>query len=322
MHVMEKVEGENETYVTQFILLGFEIHAELQPLLFLLFLVIYIVTMAGNILIIALFVTDQHLHTTMYFFLGNLSYLEISFTSIILPRVLVSLLTGDGNISVTGCITQFYFLSLFVGDECYLLALMSYDWYLAIRKPLHYTALMNVRICLQLAAVSWMSGFMIITIVTCLMSQLHFCDPNEINYFLCDFTPVIKLSCTDTSLITLVTFIFSSIYTLPLFLLTPTSYICIISTILRIPSTTGRRKAFFTCYSHLTVVTIYYGTLIIFYMLPDTDTLRDLNKVFSLFYTVLTSLVNPLIYSLRNKEVKVALRKVISKYMALIEIET
>uniref|UniRef100_A0A674JBP9 Olfactory receptor n=1 Tax=Terrapene triunguis TaxID=2587831 RepID=A0A674JBP9_9SAUR len=314
---MEKGEGENETYITQFILLGFGNHAELQPLLFLLFLVIYIVTMAGNILIIALVVTDQHLHTPMYFFLGNLSCLETSFTSTILPRVLDSLLTGDRNISVTGCITQFYFLGLYVGVECYLLALMSYDRYLAICKPLHYPGLMNGRICQQLAAVSWMSGFMIITIVTCLMSQLHFCGPNEINHFLCDFTPVIKLSCSDTSLIILVTFIFSSIYTLPLFLLTLASYICIISTILRIPSTTGRRKAFSTCSSHLIVVTIYYGTLIIVYMFPVTDTLRDLNKVFSLFYTVLTPLANPLIYSLRNKEVKAALRKVISKCMEL-----
>ncbi|XP_050773575.1 olfactory receptor 1020-like [Gopherus flavomarginatus] len=321
MDVMEKEEGKNEIYITEFILLGFGNHVELQPLLFLLFLVIYIATMAGNIIIITLVVTDQHLHTPMYFFLGNLSCLETSFTSTILPRVLASLLTGDRNISVTGCITQFHFLGLFLGVECYLLALMSYDWYLAICKPLHYTGLMNSKICLQLAAVSWMSGFMIITIVTCLMSQLHFCGPNEINHFLCDFTPVIKLSCTDTSLITLVTFIFSSIYTLPLFLLTLASYICIISTILRIPSTIGRRKAFSTCSSHLILVTIYYGTLIIVYMFPDTDTLRDLNKVFSLFYTVLTPLVNPLIYSLRNKEVKVALRKVISKYMELIEIE-
>ncbi|XP_044840970.1 olfactory receptor 1020-like [Mauremys mutica] len=321
MHVMEKAEGENETYITEFILLGFGNHTELQPLLFLLFLVIYLVTMAGNILIMALVVTDRHLHTPMYFFLGNLSCLETCYTSTILPRILASLLTRDRNISVTGCITQFHFLGLFVGVECYLLALMSYDRYLAICKPLHYTGLMNGRICLQLAAVSWMSGFMIITIVTCLMSQLHFCGPNEINHFLCDFTPVIKLSCSDTSLIILVTFIFSSICTLPPFLLTLASYICIISTILRIPSTTGKRKAFSTCSSHLIVVTIYYGTLIIVYMLPDADTLRDLNKVFSLFYTVLTPLANPLIYSLRNKEVKAALRKVISKCMELIEIE-
>ncbi|KAM7150847.1 olfactory receptor 5AP2-like [Macrochelys suwanniensis] len=318
---MEKGEGKNETYITQLILLGFGNHAELQPLLFLLFLVIYTVTMAGNILIIALVVADQHLHIPMYFFLGNLSCLETCYSSTILPRLLASLLTGDRNIFVTGCITQFYFLSLFVGVECYLLALMSYDRYLAICKPLHYAALMNGRICLKLAAVSWMSGFMATAIITCLMSQLHFCGPNEINHFFCDFTPVIKLSCSDTSLITLVSFTLSSIYTLPPFLLTLASYSCIISTILRILSTTGRRKAFSTCSSHLFVVTIYYGTLIIVYMLPDTDTLRDFNKVFSLFYTVLTPLANPLIYSLRNKEVKVALRKVINKCMELIEIE-
>ncbi|XP_044840976.1 olfactory receptor 5-like [Mauremys mutica] len=257
----------------------------------------------------------------MYFFLGNLSCLETSLSSTILPRVLASLLTGDRNISVTFCITQFYFLGLLVGVEYYLLALMSYHRYLAICKPLHYTALMNGRICLQLAAVSWMNGFIIVTIITCLMSQLHFCGPNEINHFLCDFTPVIKLSCSDTSLITLVSFILSFISTLPPFLLTLMSYVFIISTILRIPSTTGRRKAFSSCSSHLIVVTIYYRTLIIVYTLPHTDTLRDLNKVFSLFYTVLTPLANPLIYSLRNKEVKAALRKVICKCMELIVIE-
>uniref|UniRef100_A0A8C4WQ93 Olfactory receptor n=1 Tax=Gopherus evgoodei TaxID=1825980 RepID=A0A8C4WQ93_9SAUR len=306
---MVNTKWRNQTSITEFVLLGFGSLQELQTPLFLLFLVIYIVTMAGNILIIALILTDKNLHTPMYFFLGNLSCLETCYTSTILPRMLVGLLTRDRTISIAGCFVQYYFFGCLAGSECYLLAAMSYDRYLAICKPLHYTMMMN--------AVSWMSGFMIITIVTCLMSQLHFCGPNEINHFLCDFTPVIKLSCTDTSLITLVTFILSSIYTLPLFLLTLASYICIISIILRIPSTTGRRKAFSTCSSHLIVVTIYYGTLIIVYMFPDTDTLRDLNKVFSLFYTVLTPLVNPLIYSLRNKEVKVALRKVISNVWSL-----
>uniref|UniRef100_A0A8C4WI49 Olfactory receptor n=1 Tax=Gopherus evgoodei TaxID=1825980 RepID=A0A8C4WI49_9SAUR len=305
---MVNTKWRNQTSITEFVLLGFRSFQELKTPLFLLFLVIYIVTMAGNVLIIALILTDKNLHTPMYF-LGNLSCLETCYTSTILPRMLASLLTRDRTISIAGCLVQYYFFGCLAGSECYLLAAMSYDRYLAICKPLHYTMMMN--------AVSWMSGFMIITIVTCLMSQLHFCGPNEINHFLCDFTPVIKLSCTDTSLITLVTFILSSIYTLPLFLLTLASYICIISTILRIPSTTGRRKAFSTCSSHLIVVTIYYGTLIIVYMFPDTDTLRDLNKVFSLFYTVLTPLVNPLIYSLRNKEVKVALRKVISNVWSL-----
>ncbi|XP_024056584.1 olfactory receptor 11A1-like [Terrapene carolina triunguis] len=318
---MEKGEGNNQTYVTEFNLLGFGNFSELQILLFLLFLVIYIVTVAGNILIMVLVVTDQHLHTPMYFLLGNLSCLETCYSSTILPRVLASLLTGDRTISVSGCITQFYFFGVLVASECYLLSVMSYDRYLAICKPLHYMVLMNGRICLQLATVSWMGGFMATTIVTCLMSQLHFCGPNEIDHFLCDFTPVIKLSCSDTSLITLVTFILSSIDTLPPFLFTLTSYVFIISTILRIPSTTGRRKAFSTCSSHLIVVTVFYGTLMIVYVLPDTETLRELNKVFSLFYTILTPMVNPLIYSLRNKEVHCALRKLINNCVVRTEIE-
>ncbi|XP_039353542.1 olfactory receptor 11A1-like [Mauremys reevesii] len=304
-------ERKNQTYVTEFNLLGFGNLSELQILLFPLFLMIYIVTVAGNILIVVLVVADHHLHTPMYFFLGNLSCLETCYSSTILPRMLASLLTGDRTISVSGCITQFYFFGVLVASECYLLSMMSYDRYLAICKPLHYTVLMNGRLCLQLAAVSWMGGFIATTIVTCLMSQLHFCGPNEIDHFLCDFTPVIKLSCSDTSLITLVTFILSSADTLPPFILTLTSYVFIIFTILRIPSTTGRRKAFSTCSSHLIVVTIFYGTLMIVYVLPDTETLRELNKMFSLFYTVLTPMVNPLVYSLRNKEVQCALRKLI-----------
>uniref|UniRef100_A0A452GP23 Olfactory receptor n=1 Tax=Gopherus agassizii TaxID=38772 RepID=A0A452GP23_9SAUR len=314
---MKKEEGKNQTYIIEFILLGFGDRPELQYCLFLLFLVVYIVTVVGNILIVVLVVADQHLHTPMYFFLGNLSCLETCYTSTILPRVLASILTGDRTISFCGCIVQFYFFGFLAATECCLLAAMSYDRYLAIRKPLHYATLLNGRICLQLAAGSWMNGFLTMTIITCLMSQLHFCGPNEINHFLCDFTPVIKLSCSDTSLIKLATLIFSFMDTLPPFLLTLASYVCIISTILKIPSTTGRQKAFSTCSSHLMVVTIFYGTVVIVYMLPNSDTLRDLNKVFSIFYTVLTPLANPLIYSLRNKEIKEALRKVISKYMVL-----
>ncbi|KAM9121382.1 olfactory receptor 5AP2-like [Pangshura tecta] len=305
-------EGGYKTYITEFILLGFGNLPELQTPFFLLFLVIYLLTMAGNILILVLIVADHHLHTPMYFFLGNLSCLETCYASTILPRMLASLLTGDRTISVSGCIIQFYFFGVLVASECYLLSMMSYDRYLAICKPLHYTVLMNGRICLQLAAVSWVSGFVATTIVAGLMSQLHFCGPNEIDHFLCDFSPLIKLSCSDTSLITLVTFILSSADTLPPFLLTLISYVFIISTILRIQSTTGRRKAFSTCSSHLIVVTIFYGTLMIVYVLPDTETLREHNKVFSLFYTVLTPMANPLVYSLRNKEVQCALRKLIA----------
>ncbi|XP_050774783.1 olfactory receptor 11A1-like [Gopherus flavomarginatus] len=311
---MEKGEGENQTSVTEFILMGFGNLPELQILFSLLFLVIYIATIAANTLIVALVVTDQHLHTPMYFFLGNLSCLEICCNSTILPRMLASFLTGDRTISVTGCILQFYLFGVLVTTECYLLAVMSYDRYLAICKPLHYVTRMNGRFCIQLAGGSWLSSFIVLTILMCLVSQLTFCGPNEIDHFFCDLTPVINLSCSDTSLVTLATLIFSSIDTVPPFLLTLTSYVYIISTILRIPSTSGRQKAFSTCSSHLTVVTIFYGTLMIVYMLPNTGALKAPNKVFSVFYTVLTPLINPLIYSLRNKEVKEALRKFLQKY--------
>ncbi|XP_044840746.1 olfactory receptor 6N1-like [Mauremys mutica] len=311
---MKKEEGGNQTFITEFILLGFGSLPELQNFLFLLFLMIYVVTMAGNILIIVLVVADQHLHTPMYFFVGNLSFLETCYTSTILPRLLASLLTGDRIISVSGCIMQFYWFGFLVTTECYLLAVMSYDRYLAICKPLHYAALMNGRFCTQVAAGSWISSFVASTTIVCLMSQLMFCGPKEIDHFFCDLIPVIKRSCNDTNLITLLSFILTSIDALSAFLLTMTSYVCIITTILRIPSTAGRQKAFSTCSSHLIVVTLFYGTIIIVYMLPDTDRLRDLNKVFSVFYTILTPLVNPLIYSLRNREVKEALRKVCSRY--------
>ncbi|XP_034646383.1 olfactory receptor 11A1-like [Trachemys scripta elegans] len=312
MHLIEKAEEDNQTVITEFILLGFGNLPELQILLFLVFLVIYIVTMSGNILIIVLVVTDQHLHTPMYFFLGNLSCLETCYTSTILPRMLASLLTGDRTISVGGCMIQFSFFGYLATTECYLLAAMSYDRYLAICKPLRYAALMNGRLCLQLIVGSWMSGFLSCVILMCFMSQLTFCGPNEIDHFFCDFSPMLKLSCSDSSMITLFSFILVSLDSPCPFLLTVTSYVCIIATILRIPSTTGRQKAFSTCSSHLIVVTVFYGTIMTVYLLPNTNTLKALNKVFSVFYTVLTPMLNPLIYSLRNKEVKEALRKIIS----------
>ncbi|XP_039353581.1 olfactory receptor 6N1-like [Mauremys reevesii] len=317
LQLMEKAEGVNQTPVTEFILLGFGNQPGLQILLFLLFLVIYVVTMAGNLLIVALVVANQHLHTPIYFFLGNLSCLETCYTSTILPRVLASLLTGDRTISVEGCITQLAVFGFLVTTECYLLAAMSYDRYLAICKPLHYGNLMNGRLCLQLAAGSWISGFLACTILVFLMSDLIFCGPNEMDHFFCDLTPMVKLSCSNTSQITPVIYIFSFLNIVLTFLLTLTSYVCVISTILRIPSTTGRQKAFSTCSSHLIVVTIFYGTMMIVYMLLKSSTLRALNKVFSVCYTVLTPLANPLIYSLRNREVKEALRNAVRRAVTL-----
>ncbi|KAM7150850.1 LOW QUALITY PROTEIN: olfactory receptor 5AR1-like [Macrochelys suwanniensis] len=269
--------------------------------------------MAGSILIIVLVVADQHLHTPMYFFLGNLSCLETCYTSTILPRMLASLQTGDRTISINSCFVQYYFFGGLLAAECYLLAAMSYDRYLAIYKPLHYGTLMNGRFCLQLAVGSWMSSFVIVGMFTYLISQLTFCGHNEVDHFFCEFTALLKLSCSDTYLVELMAFIVTSIDTFPPFLLTLASYVFIVATILRIPTTTGKQKAFSICSSHLIVVTSFYGSLMNVYVLPKTWS--ALNKVFSLFYTVLNPLVNPLIYSLRNKEVKETLRKNLNKFI-------
>ncbi|XP_059587734.1 olfactory receptor 6B1-like [Alligator mississippiensis] len=312
---MADAEVRNQTSVTEFILLGFEILPELQILLFLLFLIIYLATMAGNVLIIVLIITVQHLHTPMYFFLGNLSCLETCYTCTLLPKMLASFLTGDRTISFSGCFIQLFFFGILIVTECCLLSVMSYDRYLAICKPLHYAALMSDRFCYKLAAGSWIIGFIVVSIIYLFLLKLTFCGPNQVDHFFCDFFEMIKLSCSDTYEIELVDYSLSCIFVLPPFLLTLMSYVCIITTVVRIPSSTGREKAFSTCSSHITVLTIFYGTLTIVYMLPKVNTLRALNKIFSLSYTVLTPLANPLIYSLRNKEVREAVRKVVSVFM-------
>ncbi|KGL94844.1 Olfactory receptor 1020, partial [Charadrius vociferus] len=306
-------ERDNRTSSMDFVLLGISDVPTLQNLLFLLLLVIYSVTMVGNILIVVLVVADRHLHTPMYFFLGNLSSLETCYSSTILPRLLASFLTGDSTISAHGCLVQFYFFGSIVANECFLLAAMSYDRYLAICQPLLYASLMTWKLSMHLAAASWLWGSLLLVVVTAFLSQLQFCVPKAIDHFFCDFTPLLELACSDTTAVTIVTFIFSILDAVFPFLFTLASYVCIIAAILRIPSSTGREKAFSTCSSHLTLVTIFYGTLILVYMVPRRAPLRQLNKVFSFFYTVLTPLVNPLIYSLRNREVREALRKIMRK---------
>ncbi|KAG6539712.1 olfactory receptor [Crotalus adamanteus] len=317
---MKKIEWRNETIITEFILHGFGDLKEIHNLLFILFLIIYIMTMAGNLLIIALIVTDQHLHTPMYFFLGNLSCLETCYSSTILPRILVSLLNENYTVSVNGCILQLWAFVFLAVTECYLLAAMSYDRYLAICRPLHYSTLMNFKICLQLVVGSWIGSFVIDTILLTFILKLSFCGHNLIEHFFCDFIPMMNLACSDASQVKLVSAILTSISTLPPFFLTIISYAYIIAAILGIPSIIGRQKAFSICSSHLIVVTIFYGSLTIVYLLQDSNELRELNKVFSVFYTILTPLFNPLIYSLRNKEVRGALGRTISKYTTCIQV--
>ncbi|XP_013909849.1 PREDICTED: olfactory receptor 6B1-like [Thamnophis sirtalis] len=310
---MKKLEWRNETIITGFILHGFGDLKEIHILLFILFLIIYIMTMAGNLLIIALIVTDHHLYTPMYFFLGNLSCLETCYSSTILPRILASLLYENYTVSVNGCILQLWAFVFLAVTECYLLAAMSYDRYLAICRPLHYSTLMNFKICVQLVLGSWIGSFVIDIILLTFISKLSFCGHNLIEHFFCDFIPMMNLACSDTSQVKLVSAILTSVSTLPPFFLTIVSYTYIIAAILGIPSIVGRQKAFSTCSSHLIVVTIFYGSLTIVYLMQDSNELKELNKVFSVFYTILTPLINPLIYSLRNKEVRRALRMCLSK---------
>ncbi|KAF7239663.1 hypothetical protein EYD10_13752 [Varanus komodoensis] len=311
---MWNAEKGNQTAITEVVLVGFGTRLELQPLLFLLFLMVYIVTVSGNLLIVLLIASDRHLHTPMYFFLANLSCLETCYSTIILPPMLANWFTGERIVALRSCIAQYFFFGTSAGAETYLLAVMSYDRYLAICKPLLYASIMHRKLCLQLMVGTRFDSFLFNIIITYMLAQLDFCGPNVIDHYFCDLIPVEKLSCSDTSVFDVVLLLFTFVFTVAPFVLTLTSYACIIASILKIPSTTGRQKAFSTCSSHLLVVCIFYGTIIIVYMLPDTPTLRDLNKIFSIFYTVLTPLVNPLIYSLRNKEVHKALRRVCHKF--------
>uniref|UniRef100_A0A8C4Y5S8 G-protein coupled receptors family 1 profile domain-containing protein n=1 Tax=Gopherus evgoodei TaxID=1825980 RepID=A0A8C4Y5S8_9SAUR len=431
---------DNQTTVSEFFLMGVSRNQKLQILHFVVFLAIYLAALMGNLLITTTISLHHHLHTPIYFFLKSLSFLDICFISVTIPKSFINSLMNSWTISFQGCVAQLFLFLSFIERELLFLTIMAYDlyiaicnplnytvivnktacrklacgsWlgggiysalntastfslpfcgslinqffcdilpllklscshpnvgetvliafgvcvalccfafitmsyihifsavlkipsvegchkafstlmsfdqYLAICKPLHNSSLMNTRICLQLlAAGSWLNGCLASAIFVLFMSHLIFCGPNEIDHFYCDLIPLIKLSCSDTHLIVLLDFVLSCVFTLPPFLLTLTSYVCILTTILRIPSTTGRQKAFSTCSSYLIVVTIYYGTLMTVYLILKCDTLSFLNKVVSLCYTVLTPLVNPLIYSLRNREDKEALSKAVSKYVA------
>lgn len=306
----------NRTTVTEFILLGLgELH-NLQIFLFLLFLVVYILTMAANLLTVLLIVTDQHLRSPMYFFLGNLSCLEMLYSSTILPRMLASLLTGDKTISFEGCMTQLYFFASLASTECYLLSVMSYDRFVAICKPLHYAIHMNGTLCLQLAAGSWINGILCTSIYLALVLQLQYCGLNEIDHFFCESLLLMNISCSGSRLLKQVSLVMAVVFTFPPFILTLMSYVYIIAVILQIPSTSGRQKAFSTCSSHLIVVTIFYGAIAMVYLTPKSERTRNLHKILSLLYTVMPPLMNPLIYSLRNKDVREAVRKTAGKALA------
>ncbi|XP_029437212.1 olfactory receptor 5V1-like [Rhinatrema bivittatum] len=307
------MENRNISNVTEFIILGFPEFTDLQIPLFLLFLLIYLIILMGNLTIIALTCLDPHLHTPMYFFLCNLSFLDISSTSVTLPKLLDILLRKGRLISLKCCITQMYFFLCFASIEFVIISVMAYDRYVAVCHPLRYAVIMNQRLCVLMATGTWILGFLDTTINTVLLSHFSYCGSNEINHFFCDLSALLKLSCTSTSTSESVTLILGAFVALPCFITTLTSYVYIISTILRIRSTEGRRKAFSTCSSHLTVVILFYGTIMCLYMRPVSMQSLDLNKIFALLYNVLIPMINPFIYSLKNREVKAAFRKVFNR---------
>ncbi|XP_065271794.1 olfactory receptor 10A7-like [Emys orbicularis] len=310
MKYAEESRRGNLTVVTEFILLGLSNHRELEVPLFSIYLLFYTITLTGNILLITI-TMDPALHTPMYFFLRVLSFLEICYTSVTVPKILVNFLSEDKSISYMGCFVQMYFLLFLGASECFLLAAMAYDRYVAICNPLRYSLIMNKMVCLSLAVLSWFSGNVVSLVQTVWVSTLPFCGSSKINYFFCDIPPLIKLSCTDTSQYEMQLFTAAILVIFTPFTLILVSYIFIISTILKMASAEGRHKAFSTCSSHLIVVTLYYGCSSLIYLRPNSINLPDSNKVLSLIYTTVTPTLNPFIYSLRNKEVKEALRRIL-----------
>ncbi|XP_058540642.1 olfactory receptor 6F1-like [Neofelis nebulosa] len=312
------MDGTNQTAVTEFIFLGFSSVLYLRLTLFVIFLTVYLPSLMGNTLIIFIVLTDVALQTPMYIFLGNLSFLEIWYTTAMVPKLLATCLAQVVTISVFGCITQYYFFFSMGATECILLAVMAYDRYLAICSPLRYSLLMSLRVCLQFSAGSWIGGFIAPLLPTILISHLSFCGPQKINHFFCDSDPIFKLSCSDTFLVEALGYTCSSVVILSSFLLTMSSYGHIVVTIIRLSSREARKKTFSTCASHLTVVSIYYGTIIFAYVRPPAKYNFTIGKVISVFYCVVTPLVNPLIYTLRNKDVKKAFRKLLSQKRLLL----
>ncbi|CAM4551018.1 unnamed protein product [Lepidochelys kempii] len=295
--------------MTEFVILGFSDHPDMNPVLFLVFLCIYIITVLGNIIIIIIISVDPVLQIPMYFFLRTLSFLEICYTSVTLPKILANLVSESKTMPFASCAIQMYFFLFFGVTECFLLASMAYDRYSAICNPLHYTAIMNKRVCIQLTGGSYICGILAAMGHTTFVFTLPFCGSNVINHFFCEIQPVLKLVCGDTSWIEILIILGAAFVLMMPFMLILVSYICIISTILKIRSTEGRRRAFSTCSSHLIVVTMFYGTALIMYVRPKSSFSPDVNKLLSLFYSVVTPILNPIIYSLRNKEMKGALRK-------------
>ncbi|XP_073410929.1 olfactory receptor 6B1-like [Dendrobates tinctorius] len=297
--------------ISSFILLGFPTSRPLEILLCLIFFLIYLLTVVENLLIIILIWTNSNLHKPMYFFLGHLSFLETWYVTVTVPKLLSIFAVENREISVSCCMFQLYFFIALVCTECVLLTVMAFDRYVAICKPLHYVTIMNWNFCVLLALGSWFIGFLISLIKVYYISQVTFCRLNVINHFYCDISPILNLACTGMKLAELVDFALALLILLIPLMLTFVSYSCILNTVLSIPTSSGRQKAFSTCTSHLVVVVIFYAATLFMYARPNRAKSFNYNKLVSVIYTVITPLLNPMIYCLRNKEVQKILRKII-----------
>ncbi|XP_068919028.1 olfactory receptor 6Y1-like [Petaurus breviceps papuanus] len=302
---------DNWTATTQFILLGFLTQPGIQLLLFPLFMLAYLLTLLENFMIILAIRSDGQLHKPMYFFLSHLSFLEMLYVTVIIPRMLANLLSHDKSISFSGCMSQLYFFVMFVCTEFTLLAVMAFDRYVAICNPLRYPAIMSNQLCWALVGGCWLCGPITAMIKTVFISRLRYCGIPHINHYFCDISPLLNVSCDDSSQAELVDFFLAvMVIAVPLCVVLA-SYVAIVTTILKIPSAQGRYKAFSTCASHLTVVTLFYSSTLFTYARPKLMYAYNSNKVVSVLYTVIVPLFNPVIYCLRNREVKVALKKTI-----------
>ncbi|XP_030049737.1 olfactory receptor 1361-like [Microcaecilia unicolor] len=307
------MEWKNQTAVLEFLLLGLTELVELRSLLFVVFLLMYMMNLLGNGTMILLIAGNSQLHTPMYFFLCNLSFMDLCFTSVTVPKLLSNLIYDSKTISASECITQLYFFMVFGGTECVFLSIMAYDRYVAICNPLQYIKIMSKKVCLNMSVASWIISILHSLLHTLLVYRLSFCKSNEIQHFFCDLTPLLQLSCTDTSINELMIFTEASFLAMLPFFIILISYIRIITTILKIKSTSGRWKTFSTCSSHLTVVILFYGTIIFMYFRPSSSYSLAKDKISSVVYNVLSPMLNPFIYSLRNRDVKMALKRVLQK---------
>ncbi|KAM3926733.1 olfactory receptor 11L1-like [Leptodactylus fuscus] len=305
------MEEKNLTEVTEFYLLGFQVSQDLRMFLFGLFSVIYCGTICGNLLIITLVSTSKILHTPMYFFISQLSISDIVVITDIVPNLLHVLLNNGAAITLIDCITQLYFFCGSEASECLLLAVMSYDRYVAICNPLRYSTIMTSGHCVILSITCWLLGFSIILILIIKTAKLIFCGPNVIDHVFCDLVPLLELSCSDTFIIHIQIYVIGVVVVLIPSTTVVLSYTSIVRAVLRIPSSTGRQKAFSTCSSHLIVVSIFYWTMFSIYIFPNLTI--PLSKILSLLYTVLTPLINPIIYSLRNKDIGKAVQEILYK---------